>query len=173
MLTGAAADRMVIRRLHPDEWGQLREIRLRALLHEPGAFGTARRHDLSLAEDDWRETLTVNAWLAASTGQHAMDGIVAYFPTDTEPDGAPQLGSMWVHPRLRRSGLARRLCAAVVDLARGDGAEALGLWVIQGNRAASDIYHRLGFRASVDQKPAPRDPGVVMHRMLLPLVNSR
>jgi hypothetical protein len=45
----------------------------------------------------------------------------------------------------------------------------LGLWVVDGNDAVARLYEHLGFRATGDEKPAPRDPNVVMHRMLLRL----
>jgi GNAT superfamily N-acetyltransferase len=153
------------------EWIRLRTIRLDALAAEPHAFGTARKHDLGWSREQWQATLSQNVWLRAPTSFGAVQGVVAFFPTDTKPDGAPQLGSMWVAPSARGQGIARRLCDAVADLARAKGAERLGLWVVDGNQPATDVYFHLGFRASGESKPAPRAPHPVMHRMLLPLTN--
>jgi GNAT superfamily N-acetyltransferase len=171
MQTAATQLPLTIERMAVSEWIRLRAIRLSALAAEPHAFGTARHHDLRWSREQWRETLSRNVWLRASTRAGAIHGVVAYFPTDTQPDGAPQLGSMWVDPAARGQGIARRLCDAVADAARADCAQMLGLWVVDGNQGAADAYSRLGFRASGDTKPAPRPPHPVMHRMLLPLTN--
>lgn len=171
MQIGAAQLSLTIERMTASEWIRLRTIRLGALAAEPNAFGTARKHDLGWSREQWRETLSHNVWLRASTSDGAIKGVVAFLPTDTKPDGAPQLGAMWVEPDARGQGIARKLCAAVADLARADGAQMLGLWVVDGNDAAAAAYSRLGFRTSGDSKPAPRPPHPVMHRMLLPLTN--
>jgi RimJ/RimL family protein N-acetyltransferase len=158
-----------IQRMTPQDWRQLRSIRLHALMSEPASFGTSWEHDRSMSPASWQETLSANVWLRASTSRTSVGGIVAFFPDDTSPDGAPQLGSMWVEPSQRRTGVGRALCAEVAAHAHRAGAHSLGLWVVDGNHAAARAYERLGFRSSGDGKPAPRDPNVVMHRMLLPL----
>ena len=75
------------------------------------------------------------------------------------PDGAPQLGSMWVDPGYRRRGVAGALAAAVEDAARRSGADAIGLWVTAGNDQV-DVYTRLGYALTGATNPAPRDPAV-------------
>jgi GNAT superfamily N-acetyltransferase len=89
-----------------------------------------------------------------------------FYPDDIFPDGAPQLGAMWVDPVYRRRGVARVLAAAVEEAAREVGAGAVGLWVTAGNDRARDMYAHLGYALTGATKPAPRDPAVAMHRMI-------
>lgn len=169
MRTYPGSGSATIERMTSSEWGQLRAVRLQALLAEPDAFGTARTQDLRWSTTDWQDTLRTNVWLRASTPDGRLEGVVAFFPTDTDPDGAPQMGSMWVKPTARGRGLGRRLCRAVAEIAGADGAPMLGLWVVDGNHTATEVYRRLGFRESPHRKPAPRDHDVLMRRMVLPL----
>jgi GNAT superfamily N-acetyltransferase len=164
--SGAAA---TIAQIPTRDWRDLRDARLRALAAEPDAFGTSWEADRQLTAAQWQETLTSNAWYRASADGASYDGIVALLLHDVEPDGAPQLGSMWVDPAHRHSGLARAMCTAVAEHARRAGARSLGLWLVVGNDAAERAYISFGFRYSGAEKPAPRDPSVVMRRMVVAL----
>jgi putative acetyltransferase len=71
-------------------------------------------------------------------------------PASTPPPGATdadiaELKSMYVHPRFRRLGLARRLAALVIDHARSAGAARLDLWSDTRFTAAHTFYESLGF----------------------------
>jgi len=160
----------VVRRLEPDDWDLARALRLAALTADPRCFGEA--YDAAAARDEgaWRAQLEdTAAWFAAycdSSAGASPVGLAVFYPTDTYPDGAPQLGAMWVEQAWRRRGVAAALAAAVHDAARATGATAVGLWVTAGNDAARSAYRRLGYRETGATKPAPRDPAVPMHRML-------
>ena len=153
----------------PDDWEPVRRIRLAALTAEPQCFGHALTQDQALTEVDWRESLAVNRWILAEAETEIV-GLVALFLADTYPDGAPQLGSMWVAPRMRRRGLARELEREIAALAMSLGFARLGLWITEGNSAAASAYEALGYASSGDRKPAPRDDSVLMHRWLRTLV---
>lgn len=148
-----------------DEWELVRRTRLDALTAEPLCFGMALYHDEALSEADWRASLTENRWVLGQTEGQVV-GLVALFPTDTSPDGLPQLGSMWVSPRVRLRGLAARLELEIARLATTLGFGGLGLWVPAGNDGAARAYEALGYTRSGAQKPAPRDQSVPMHRMV-------
>jgi [ribosomal protein S18]-alanine N-acetyltransferase len=57
-----------------------------------------------------------------------------------------RLYSLAVDPRRRRSGLAKRLLAAVERRAAGRGMTAVTLEVGAANRAASTLYRAMGYR---------------------------
>lgn len=170
MRTSTAVEAVSVELLTASDWVQLRQVRLRALRCDPDALGTALTDYLRLSPLDWQHTLTRDVWMFAARGA-AVVGVVAFFPEDTDPDGAPQLGSMWVDPSARGRGLARRLCAAVVERARAGRADTLGLWVIDGNSTAAAVYGRLGFHATGHSRPAPRDNRVLMRRMTMALTS--
>ncbi len=154
-----------IERAGPADWTLVRQLRLDALAAEPQWFGGAREHEAMMTEVQWRATLATDVWFIART-QHQAVGLVAFYPADTFPEGAPQLGAMWVHRSWRRRGVAGMLTAAVEATARRSGWDALGLWVTAANQRAVKVYQRLGYEASGDCKPAPRDPDVPMLRFV-------
>lgn len=152
-----------IRRIRPDDWERLREVRLAALLDEPSAFGSTYAAELEAPERLWVE-------LAASraTGSHganflALDssqlvvGIVGIFPMEAAPSVA-ELTSMWVAPAARRHGLGTLLVRGAVDWALSTGCSDVQLWVTRGNDPARSLYSDLGFVEMGDVRPLPSDP---------------
>lgn len=109
---------VVVQRGTPAQWQTVRKFRVHAVSAEPDSFGTSVEQEATRDEAEWRTSLTTNAWLVAGSrpgprDQRALEdlvvGIVGLFWTDRYPDGAPQLGAMWVDPRHRGSGVAARL----------------------------------------------------------------
>lgn len=160
-----------IRRAAPDEWAVARAVRLRALMLEPDCFGGSLATDAALTEIAWRQEVTQSCWFLATHHAAAFPvGLAVFYENDTYPDGAPQLGAMWVEPSWRRGGVAARLVAAVEREARRAGAQVLGLWVTDGNDTAVEVYERLGYVSTSWRKPAPRGGTVMMRRMTRDLV---
>ena len=163
-----------VSRAAPDEWPVARAARLRALVAEPERFGVSFLSEETRTADEWRQQLTQQSWFfARHRSDTAVAGLAVFYPDDLFPDGAPQLGSMWVDPAYRRRGVAGALAAAVEDAARRSGADAIGLWVTAGNDQVRDVYTRLGYALTGATKPAPRDPAVEMHRMIKRITPQR
>ena len=62
--------------------------------------------------------------------------------------GVGFLHHLYVAPGFRRSGLAKRLCAAAEDWARAAGVRSLTLDVLVRNEAAMALYQSLGFQSA-------------------------
>ena len=88
--------------------------------------------------------------------------------------GEAEILTLAVAPSARRSGVARALMAAAIDLARQAGAEAMFLEVGAGNAAAVTLYARLGFietgrrRSYYDRDAEGREDALIMHLDLKP-----
>jgi ribosomal protein S18 acetylase RimI-like enzyme len=147
-----------IRRVRADEAAQLRDVRLRALAADPGAFA----EPLASAEASPRERW--ERW-AAQDGDAvfvAVDGDrwvgMAAGRTHGELPGAVWLYALWVDPERRGEGLAARLIDAVGGWAREQGATRLDLSVTTNNAAAAALYARVGFTETGRRRPLPGDP---------------
>jgi ribosomal protein S18 acetylase RimI-like enzyme len=143
---------VIVRRLRADEAEPLRELRLRALREDPGAFAETHEQALARPAEEWA------AW-AASTVFVAIDGerwvgMVACRPRD----GSTWLSGLWVHPSARGRGLGLRLIDAVADWAREHGCATIELSVTTNNAAAGALYARAGFAATGRRRPLPADP---------------
>ena len=73
----------------------------------------------------------------------ALTGFV-WVTRSGEPGYDAVIEALHVHPRLRGSGIGKRLLASAVRRLRGDGASSVCLRVYDANTAAVDFYTRLG-----------------------------
>jgi ribosomal protein S18 acetylase RimI-like enzyme len=138
-----------IRRLTPADWAAVRAARLAALAESPHAFASTLEREQSLTEADWRGRLgraaSFGAWIAGPPA--ALEGQITTFPEPDATDGPAvwHLVGMWISPRLRGSGVAAALVAAVCELARDQGGSHMVLWVTDVNARARAFYARTGF----------------------------
>ena len=96
-----------LRRLGPDDWEVLRDVRLRALADSPDAFGSTLDREQAFPEKEWRRRL-VRPVYAVLDGDRpvAMAGAFA-------EDGQVQVWGMWTDPAHRGRGHARALLDAL------------------------------------------------------------
>jgi ribosomal protein S18 acetylase RimI-like enzyme len=143
--------RTEIRRLAPDGWATLRQVRLAALADAPAAFSSTLDRELGLDEQRWRERIESAAWFLAWQAGRPV-GMVAGFAGAADAADRPgrrwHLVSMWVSPRARGRGTADRLVEEVATCARQDGADMLVLWVTDVNARGRAFYRRMGFRST-------------------------
>jgi ribosomal protein S18 acetylase RimI-like enzyme len=153
-----------IRRVEPDDWGSLREIRLRALETEPWAFGSTLLRERGFSESQWRGRIARNSadspdatWAAVDSADGFL-GIVAA----ARVDGVFNIFAMWVAPERRRQGIAGRLLdAALCWIERIAPGSSVQLEVNPRAVAAVRLYESRGFRVTgkstvVDHTPSER-----------------
>jgi ribosomal protein S18 acetylase RimI-like enzyme len=152
---GRLAGVIDLRVLTEDDWLIWRALRLAALAEAPDAFGSrlADWQGDGDREERWRGRLRIAGSyniVAALDGQPV--GMVSGVPAD---DGAAELISLWVSPVARGRGVGDRLITSVLDWARDQGAQALRLWVAEGNEPATALYRRNGFRDTGEYDTMP------------------
>lgn len=142
----------------------MKEVRLRALLSEPTAFGSSLARETHFTEADWRNRIKLGFSVLALTGEEPIgvaSGIVE------RKSGDYELAAMWVDPEHRSSGVATLLVDAVTVWARSATASALVLWVVVGNTRARRFYERVGFRATGDRANLPSHPDLCAQKMTM------
>lgn len=155
-----------VRRLGPEEWRLLREVRLRALADAPYAFGSTREEEAAREDEWWITSVTTLGWFIAEDGEEAT-GLIAAIPG--KESGENHVISTWVAPQRRGSGVAQQLVAAVVAWASEHGASGLVLDVAENNSRARRFYEKAGFVATGATRPLRSHPGVTTHEMRLEL----
>ncbi len=136
-----------IRAARPDEWPEVRDLRLRALESSPDAFGSTIEREREYGRSEWLEW--INGWegsenrlflalegdtrlgLAVGSREHGRDHVHLY--------------AMWVEPASRRRALGTGLVQAVMDWSAECGAAAVELGVTETNAGARAFYARNGF----------------------------
>lgn len=137
-----------VQRIRAEEWGLLRDIRLRSLLDAPDAFGQRYDEAVKTTDDDWISTARASAdgerriWFIARSDEDVPVGVVQ---ARRRPPSDCLIFSMWVAPEARRLGVGAMLVDAVQDWGSTWGAERLVLWVLGANEPATRFYDRIGF----------------------------
>ena len=158
---------MVIRTIGPDEWPTARAVRLAALAGSPpGIFSQNPAEAAQWSERQWREWTARRYPFFVAVTESEPVGSAGVINTDL----GPELGSMWTAPPARRTGVSDRLVRAVADWARRAGHRELRLWVLDGNRAAEQLYLRTGFTRTGTTQPCGADDPRIENEMALPLI---
>jgi GNAT superfamily N-acetyltransferase len=157
------------RRLSASDRDVLRDVRLRALLDAPEAFGSTYEREAALPISAWGERLAVpgNVTFLWETPDNGPAGLLSVVRHEVEP-GVGVVVGVWVAPEIRGSGAVDGL----LDVARAwsidAGLTTLTLHVADGNRRAERVYARHGFVRTGATWNRPRD-GVVEIEMRLEL----
>ena len=119
----------------------------------PAAYLAAMRVEDSAAL--WTKILTAGP-NATSVFVAVEGGIVIGFASGhmlPEPKHGldAELSAVYLVDGAQRSGVGRRLVAAVAAAQRAHGAKGLIVWVIAGNKAARTFYERLGAELLIEQ----------------------
>ena len=146
---------------------------MRALCHDPTAFGSTYEREVALADAEWERRAGTAAvgdeqFLAVATDEGRFVAMVGAFTPGGRP-GERHLYGMWVAPEARSAGLGASLVAAVLEWAAGARATRVSLWVVDTNQTAIDLYQRAGFEMTGESQPLPSDPSVRESRMSLRL----
>ena len=137
-----------IRRIKPDEWPLLRDVRLRSLLDSPDAFGQRYDDAAAMPDDEWikiARTSSAGARRAWFLARDATDAVVGVVQARRRPPADCLLFSMWVAPEARRVGVGAALVDAVDHWGGTWNAARIILWVIATNEGATRFYDRIAF----------------------------
>jgi len=158
---------MLIRRLRPDEWAALRDLRLRALATDPDAFGGTLAEAEAHPDEVWQARANDPAAPILVAEAIHTDGLIGMAILALAPDerAGASLYSMWVAPQAREQGVGAALVDAVVDRARAAGCPAIGLGVTTTNTAAIALYVRKGFADIGERHPLREDTDLVIQIM--------
>ncbi len=147
---------MRLRRLQADEVEPLRELRLRALREDPGAFAETYEEAQARPLEDWASWAADESRVivVAIDGEHWIGMVACRL---LEPRSS-WLTALWVEPAARGAGLGSRLIEAAADWALEQGAATVELSVTTNNDAAATLYARAGFAETGRRRPLPSDP---------------
>jgi ribosomal protein S18 acetylase RimI-like enzyme len=129
---------VAIQELEPDDWALWRALRIEATTTEPDKFGSTLDEVISTSEAEWRARLSEQALhLVASRGGVAV-GMAAV-------NKSFELGSVFVRPTERGSGIGHRLVDAALRWAAPRQDRPVHLAVRATSTAAISLYRAHGF----------------------------
>jgi ribosomal protein S18 acetylase RimI-like enzyme len=145
-------DQLEIVTLPETDWPAFKEIRLRALRDAPQAFAQTYASAAAYPDSLWRERLreaaTGQSWIVFARLDGALVGMLGAFRTaDDRAHGRATIYGTFVDPAARRSGVGRRLMAALLaKLAADPEVTVARLSVNATQLAAVRLYEAVGFR---------------------------
>lgn len=157
-----------IRRIRPNEWHLLRELRLQALADAPLAFAATLAQEEAFPEKLWRERAVSGAagadritFIAEDEGQWIglATGIAGSEPSS-------MLVGMFVTEPARGRGIGIALVESIVGWAQSRGAARLVLWVTASNEVAIALYRGCGFRPMGITRPLAHTPTMIECEMV-------
>ena len=165
-------------RAAPEDWELVRELRLRALVDSPDAFGATLEHERAYGRDGW--LAWIEGWGGATNALFLAlrDATVVGMAVGSITPGRDDahLYGMWVDPSDRGAGLGRRLVERVLAWARAVGAATVDLSVTDANAGARAFYERMGFADTGDRHPLREGAtleAIVMRRAIEGSVHDR
>ena len=139
------------------DWQDLKNIRLESLRDSPDAFGITYHEAKEISEEKWKSIasgeLGVKFFLARNESENV--GIVGA----ADIDGECELVSVWVKPEKRNGGLAVSLVNKLLDYAKSNGFTGVVLSVSSKNKAAFNLYAKIGFK-SLGEMGGSLEPGL-------------
>ncbi|WP_253252471.1 GNAT family N-acetyltransferase [Variovorax boronicumulans] len=156
-----------------DEWKTYRDMRLRALIDSPDAFGSTHEAEAMRTDAMWSARIAA----AASSGKDrvlfafnrndACGLIWCKLPSD-EPAVA-DLFQMWVDPASRGMGAGRALLKEAISWAERVGVNRVRLGVTAGDTPAMRLYAACGFRPDGALEPLREHSHLMVQPMSLAL----
>jgi ribosomal protein S18 acetylase RimI-like enzyme len=162
------ADQIKLRWLEADDWQDLRDMRLAALADSPKFFLSTHKKEERYKERRWRKEFRRGEWaLAYLDGRPIGMAGVTWFKDIPKCDR--YIEYLWIDPARRRKGIASAFARMIIDELADDRIGTIWLWVMDGNRPASDLYTSLGFEAVGKSSPLKKLPGRWEDKMALDL----
>ncbi|OLE23762.1 MAG: hypothetical protein AUG49_15180 [Catenulispora sp. 13_1_20CM_3_70_7] len=163
-----------VRRTTAEEWQEIRELRLEALLNSPTNFGQTYEQASALPDETWRERARTNAsserqafYVAVDDAAGKLVGMWGVMPHFHRPDVHIIIG-VYVRPEARGTDVARRLNQACIDFARTTDAKELVLEVRDDNHRGRRFYEREGFEVTGFSEPHNLNPSHDLIEMRYP-----
>lgn len=153
-----------VRQAGPDDWADLRAIRIAALTDTPWAFDAHLADEVEFDEDRWRSWIDRDALFLGR-----LDGEPVAIAGGTPDSDDVELISVWARPNLRGTGAGEAVVLAVIDWARGRRAGRITAWAVETNDRALRFYRRLGFVPTGRDDVHPHDPALRELELALPL----
>ena len=151
--------------LDADDWARLRDMRLKALIDSPHAFGGTFEKESLFDEQQWRSDFAKQTHIVASV--NGVDAAMMYVENLEGDFGAKcWIGGCWSDPDFRGTGLMRAMFEFLDKHAESRDWSVQGLGVWTDNTAAIAAYEKLGCVEMGGPQASTRQPGKFYQRMI-------
>jgi ribosomal protein S18 acetylase RimI-like enzyme len=135
--------------LGPQDWRELRAIRLEALRSEPAAYSSSYEETRAWSDDVWRRRLADDRrlQLLARVQGHPIGIVGGYLGSDEGNDSVAMVFGMFVTSEHRGQGVGRLLLTSLIDrLSAFPHISTIRLGVTETQDPARRLYESMGFQ---------------------------
>jgi ribosomal protein S18 acetylase RimI-like enzyme len=135
--------------LGPQDWRDLRAIRLEALRSEPAAYSSSYEETIARSDEHWRQRLENNqsVHLLARVQNRPIGMIGGYLGSDEGDDSVAVVFGMYVASEHRGRGVGRLLLTSLIDrLSAFPQITTIRLGVTETQDPARRLYESVGFQ---------------------------
>jgi ribosomal protein S18 acetylase RimI-like enzyme len=133
----------------PEDWRDLRAIRLEALRSEPAAYSSSYAETLARPDEHWQQRLANDhsVHLLARVQSRPIGMVGGYLGSDEGDDGVAVVFGMYVASEHRGKGVGRLLLTSLIDrLAAFPHISTIRLGVTETQQPARRLYESVGFQ---------------------------
>ncbi len=135
--------------LGPEDWRDLRAIRLEALRSDPAAYSSTYEETLARPDEHWRQRLAndQNVHLLARAQSRPIGMVGGYLGSDEGDDSVAVVFGMYVTKKHRGRGIGRLLLTSLIDrLSAFPQITTIRLGVTETQDPARRLYESVGFQ---------------------------
>ena len=135
--------------LGPQDWRELRAIRLEALRSEPAAYSSTYEETVAWSDEDWRRRLADDRriQLLARAERRPIGIVGCYLGSDEGDDSVAVVFGMYVNENHRGKGIGRLLLRSLLEhLSAFPQITTIKLGVTESQTPARKLYESVGFR---------------------------
>ena len=134
-------------RLTPDDWQQLRDLRIRATKEVPLAFGRTTKEEAEKTEEEWREQLKDSYYYGAKEEGALIGMLRVAHEKDEMRAHIAQIYGVYVAPEARGKKIGRSLMdIALKELTQNQHILKVRLSVAETQKEALNLYSAYGFK---------------------------
>lgn len=131
--------------LTPDDWQELKTLRIESAQNAPRAFGDAVESMRSMTEENWRGMFTTGRYFAARENGKLVGVVCMVRERESGADHIVSVYSLYVTPEARRSGVGTALLERVLTEVQDGRTRKLRLRVDAKDDGAIALYRNMGF----------------------------
>jgi ribosomal protein S18 acetylase RimI-like enzyme len=135
--------------LGPQDWRDLRAIRLEALRSEPAAYSSSYEETLARSDEHWQQRLASDhsVHLLARAQSRPIGMVGGYLGSDEGDESVAVVFGMYVAREYRGRGIGRLLLSSLIDhLSAFPQISTIRLWVTETQDSARALYESMGFQ---------------------------
>lgn len=136
---------MEIKKLDSTRWREFRDLRLRALINDPIAFGRSYEYEKSFSHHEWKRILGNERFLFALVDDQIV-GMIGYnFSDQTKTKHIAEIIGVYVDPKFRGMKIGYQLIKEIIRLIKSNKFKKVKLGVNTQQKSALRLYQKFGF----------------------------